>query len=145
MGASSGPSMQAQSYRSAIQGTYGIASYNIGVVNVNLSRQLEQITKKIIQTTSTQRAQAGSTGLAVGSKSFQMIQRAGIDEFLNTANDVRENAEIERQKIWYEAQLEANALENRARAAEEAGNRQRQQQFASLTQSVTKGFGSLFG
>lgn len=134
-----GSSIQADAYRNAIPGVYGIANFNIGVVNRNLARGLDDLSKKLIRTTSTQRAQAAGTGFSVASKSFQQIQTETVDVILAKANDIRSDAELERQRIWYEAQVEAVNLENRARAAEIA---QRTQNMQMLTQGISRIMGA---
>lgn len=145
MGSSSGSSIAAQGYRNAQQAVYGAASFNIGVVNVNEARNLNDIARQLPRTLSTQRAQASSSGFTVGSKSFQSIYSESIDSFLREADRVRENAEFERQRIWYEAQSRAAALENQALAAEAAGRAQRAQGMTSMFQGITRAFGGFGG
>ena len=141
MGFGGGGSIQADSHRSAIPGVFGIAQHNIGIVNKNLSRQLKELHGNLIRTTSTQKAQAAGTGFSVSSKSFRSIENETMQVIISQANDLRENAELERQKIWYEAQVQAVQLENQARASEVAARAQRQQATgAAITRIV-----SLFG
>lgn len=137
---SSGSSIQAEAYRNAAQAVYGAARFNIGIVNVNESRKLADIAIAIPRTLSTQRAQAGSSGLAVSSKSFNMITTETLDTFLRKANQLRDDAEYERKRIWYEAQVRATNLENQARAAEYAGQVQRGQMIGSLFKGIARLF-----
>lgn len=137
----SGTSIQADSYRQAAQATMQAASFNIGVLNNNLSRRLGDVSRQLHRTAGTQKAQAAGTGFSVASKSFRMIENETIDGFLSQANDLRKDAEYERQRIWYEAQVRAVNLENQARAAEEAGRRQQFQQMQGLLGGITRIFG----
>jgi hypothetical protein len=130
-----GASFQAASLRSAIPSVYGAANFNMGVVRVNLSRQMEHLTKTMTRTLSTQRAQAASSGLSVASKSFQALSIETAEAGLNAARNARQNAHIEQQRIWYDAVTRATALENQARAAEAAGRAQQSQAFRSLLSS----------
>ena len=121
MGASSGANFQAESYRSSAQSVMQAASFNIGVVNVNLARNLNDLSRSIPKILGTQRAQAAGSGFSVASKSFQAIFSESLDTIERQADHVRQDAELERQRIWFEAQSQAAALENQARAAELQG------------------------
>lgn len=140
MGMSSGSSMQADSYRQAAQAVYGAARFNIGLANVNEARNLNTLSLAIPRLLSTQRVQAAASGFAVGSKSFNMITNETLDNFMRQARHLREDADYERQRIWYEAQVHATNLENQARAAEVMGRAQRAQQMGSLLGSITRLF-----
>lgn len=131
-----GSSGQADAYRNAIPGVYGIANFNIGVINNNLSRSLGDLALNMHRTTSTQRAQMAKSGFSVGSKSFQMLHAETINDALSKADDLRQDADLERQRIWYEAQVEATNLENRARAAEYQSQAQSAQQMFSIMRGI---------
>jgi hypothetical protein len=122
MGASSPThSFQAASARSQIPGVFNLARMDINAVNVKMKRDLGQISRQISTMASKQRAEAASTGFAVGSKSFLAVMADTTTQLESTASDVRTDAELQRQRIWYSAQLQAQQLENRARFAEVQG------------------------
>lgn len=136
----SGGSNEAAAYRQSAQGVMNAAAYNIGIVNVNLGRELDSISTQIFKTTSTQRAQAAGTGFQISSKSFQMLTNETLNVSLRAADDAIKNAEYQRQKIWYEAQLQATSLENQARAAEIQGRAAQQQSMFGLISGITRLF-----
>lgn len=143
MGSSTGASQQAAAYRQSAQAVYGAAAFNIGVLNVNLNRKLEDSGRLLRRTVSTQTAQAAGSGFRVGSKSFMAIRNETVTEVLRRADQLREDAEFERQRIWYEAQVRATNLENQARAAEAAGRAQRLGQFQQVFGGIQRIVGGL--
>jgi hypothetical protein len=134
---------RASAARSEAQGVYNLAHMDIHAVNLKMQNDLNQISQNIIRTGATQRAQFASTGLAVGSKSFLTVMSDTTSQFERAADEVRQGAEVERQRIWYVAQLRATQLENRARAAELQGRLQAQQRTMGAVKSVFSTFSRL--
>lgn len=123
---------QAQASRNSITSVFGQASLDIAAVDNRLSIELGNISREIRTTTGQQKARAASTGLSVGSKSFLSIMANTSDVLLHEAKTTRKTAEIERQRIWYAAQVRATNLENQARLSEMRADAAQQQGMFSL-------------
>jgi hypothetical protein len=146
MGASSPvQDFQASSTRARIPGIFNLAAMDINIVDTKMRRDLNKISHDIRTMGSKQRAQAGGTGLAVGSKSFLMVMSDTTSQFERMADDVRTDAELSRQRIWYSAQLQAQQLENSARLSDIRGSQARASQQQNAIKSVFGGLSRLGG
>ena len=125
-----GSKQQSQSLLSAAESVRGAAAFNIQVVNINLQRQLEALSQELRTTLSTQTAQSGGSGLAIASGSFQSIFTETSNQILKEQRHARQDAEIERRRIQFEAESQAIALQNRAAAARLQG---RQDAFQGIS------------
>jgi F0F1-type ATP synthase membrane subunit b/b' len=144
MGASSPvQDFQASAARAQIPSIFNLAKIDINATNIQMQRDLNSIAGQIRTMGSTQRAQSGSSGFSVGSKSFLSIMSSTTDQLLRAGNDVRKDAELTRQKIWYQAQVQAQQLENNARLAEIRGAESRRQQNQSTIKSIFGGLSRL--
>jgi hypothetical protein len=144
MGASSPvQDFQASAARAQIPSIYNLARIDINAVNVQMQRDLRGVAGQIRDLGSTQRAQAGGSGFAVGSKSFLAVMSSTTTQLLQAGNDIRTDAELSRQKIWYQAQVQAQQLENSARLAEIRGAESRRQQTQANIKSIFGGLSRL--
>lgn len=137
---SGGSDMAAASYRQHAQSVMQAAQFNIGVLRWNTARDLEGIAKTIPRAVSQQRAQAAHSGFNVNSKSFRMINHETVDELLSKAEDMRKATELQAQAMYYDAQVQATNLENRARLSEQQGAFQQQQGITRVFQTLLGGF-----
>lgn len=135
--------MRAAAARAQIPGIFGMATLDINNVNVQMKRQLGELSRQLITTAGAQRAQAAGSGFSVGSNSFMSVMAATRTDAERRADNLRIDAEIQRQRIWYSAQLQANQLENQARIAQfSASASASQQRFSGASRLFTSLLGS---
>lgn len=135
-----GTAMAAQGARSAGAGAMAAAQYNASVNAFNLNRQLDELSRRITYTLSSQRAAAGGSGLAVTSKSFLAISNATLTQFEREAMQRRNSAKIEQQGILFEGAQRQAAYERQAEAIEFQGRQKIQQALPSLASQLFGGF-----
>jgi len=71
-----------------------------------------------------------------------MLYNETMYKVLYKASQVRKDAELQRQKVWFEASAQAQALENQARAAEYSGRMGAMQSMMGAFNSIARvGFG----
>jgi hypothetical protein len=132
-----GGRMQADAYRQHAAALMQAAQYNAQIVAYNRNLQLKHLAQAIPRTISTQTAQAANQGLSVASKSVRMIHNETMYVAGQKANEMRVAADLEIQKIYYDAQVQAMSLENQARAAEYSGR-------MGMMQSMMGSFNQMF-
>ena len=141
----SGTKTMASSLRSAGNSSKSAANFNIAVDQINTNKQLEGLARSVRRLSSTQRAQAASTGFDIASQSRLAI----FNETLNTAErsvlEIKNAAENRQQVIGFQAEQQNVAFENQARNAEFQGDIQKFEQRKGLGANVGRVATSLLG
>lgn len=109
---------QAQSFRASGASAMAAANYNAQLITVNLNRQMDAMSREIVRVGSQQRAQAGKSGLDIGSASFLDVMNGTLAQFERQIVDSRISAEYQRQGVLFEGRAAMASAENQARSAQ---------------------------
>lgn len=110
--------MTAAGFRQSARSVEQSARFNQQVQELNLSRRLGAISRQQQLTTGKQLSAQAASGLALGSKSFLMVQSEARSVFEASLLNTRIDAENERRASRFQTQVQEANLENRARAVE---------------------------
>lgn len=116
-----GSQIAADAYRASGEGAVAAAQYNADLVKLQTNRQLDDLARRIIATSGAQRAQAGTSGVAVSSKSSLAVMHATITQFQREADRLRVSGQIGQQQQIFQGEVARVQAENQARAAERQG------------------------
>lgn len=140
-----GGRMQADAYRQHAAALMQAAQYNAQIVAYNRNLNLKHLAQAIPKTISTQTSQAANQGLAVGSKSVRMIHNETLYAAGQKAKELRIAANLEINKIYFDAQVQAASLENQARAAEYSGRMAGMQSMMGTFNQMFRGLQGMGG
>lgn len=110
LGDIAGTAQSVSSYNSAGDAAISAAGYNIGVIDVNLSRQLDSIALELSSFSSRQKSQIAASGVKLSSKSSLAVMSDSLAKFEKEAVLARENAELAKNRELFVANQQVQAL-----------------------------------
>lgn len=143
--AAMGSGLTAEGYRQSAQAVAESARFNSQVSEINFQRNLAAIARQQQLTTGKQlSAQAGS-GLALGSKSFLMVQNESRSFFEKQLMQMGIDQENKRRAASFETLVQQANLENKARAQEYQAEAQRVMAYNQAESAKGRAKSNLFG
>ncbi len=112
-----GTEQQIGAYKAAGAASMAAAKYNAQLEKVDSERRQIQLGRQVSSVLSTQRAQAGASGLEVQSKSFLVLMNESLSTFERAIVDERNVAAQRQEAILFEGRAAEAEARNRARAA----------------------------
>jgi Tfp pilus assembly PilM family ATPase len=116
LGNIAGTAQSVSSYNSAGSAALSAAGYNIGVIDVNLNRQLDSIALELRSFNSRQKSQVASSGVSVTSKSALFIMNDSLAKFGKEVVLAKENAELQKTRELFVAKQQDKALSTQGTA-----------------------------
>lgn len=110
-----GSGIQANAYRTAAATSRAAANYNAQVEKVNTERDLIKLGRQVSSFLDTQKAQAATTNLQVGSKSFLALMNDSLSQYEGRVLNDRNVSKQTQEAIKFEGESRARASEQRAR------------------------------
>ncbi len=116
-----GDQLQAQVYRQAGAAALQEANYNIGLNTIQVQRQQDAISQTLNTTLSHNQAIMGASGVQANSKSYLANVSANLTHFEQQNLQINNSRMASNNNALYEGQLANTEDENKARAADYAG------------------------
>jgi hypothetical protein len=116
--AAQGALLSAEGFRVSAKSVQEATKFNLGIHQVNTQRKLSATARQFQRVTGQQISQQVTSGLALGSKSFLMVQAETRNSFERSLKNLAVDAENQRQSMRFQSQVRQVQLENQARASE---------------------------
>lgn len=110
-----GHELAAQSLLQASKGVEAVSALNIAVQRQNTHRQLENINAQARKALSTQQSAVAKSNVSLASKSALQVQSEAITDFTRASTDMQMSAANQRNKTYYESEVQRVNLINQAR------------------------------
>lgn len=112
-----GTAQQSSSYGSAADAALSSGQYNVGLIEVNLSRQLNSLAAETRSFTAKQKADVAATGISIFSKSALFAMNDALSKFEKEAVLLKENAEFDKQQERFISFQRSEALRTQGSAS----------------------------
>lgn len=142
---SRGASLQAAGFRSEGASAVAAANFNNAITEINLSRDLDSLSRSLKRLSSTQFTQAAASGIDVTSSSVLAVMNETISQFEREMVNRRISAANEQRVELFEAEVRQASSENAARAVEFQSQQSIVSAIPSLISQTTSAFGTLLG
>lgn len=142
LGDIAGTAQSVSSYNSAGSAAISAAGYNIGVIDINLNRQLNDIALELRSFSSRQKSQIAASGVKVTSKSALVVMNDALSKFEKEAVLARENAELQKNRELFVAEQQQQALKTQRTGSILEGIFSGGQSITSLLSAFTGGDGA---
>ena len=142
---SRGASLQASGFRSEGASAIAAANFNNAITEINLSRDLDSLSRSLKRLSSTQFTQAAASGIDVTSSSVLSVMNETISQFEREMVNRRISAANEQRVELFEAQVRQASSENAARAVEFQSQQSIVSAIPSLISQASNAFGTLLG
>lgn len=127
-----GTHQQMKAYEAAGVASMASARYNAAIEELNSERRQVEMGRQVSNILSTQRAQAGASGLDVTSKSFLALMNESISSFESAIINERNVSEQRQDSLIYQGRVAEAAAKAKADAA-------RAQMFGGIFQTILGG------
>lgn len=105
-----GTAQQSSAYGSAADSALSAGQYNVGLIEVNLSRQLDSLAAETRSFSAKQKADVAASGISIFSKSALFAMNDALSKFEKEAVLLRENAEFDKQQERFVSFQRSEAL-----------------------------------
>ena len=112
-----GTAQQSSSYNSAADSALSAGQYNVGLIEVNLSRQLDSLAAETRSFSAKQKADVAASGVSIFSKSALFAMSDALSKFEKEAVLLKENAEFDKQQERFVSFQRSEALRTQGRSS----------------------------
>lgn len=110
-----GTASSVSSYNSAGDAALSAAQYNSKLIDLNLNRELDSISRELRTFSSSQQAQIAASGVSVSSKSSLVLMNEALTNFENEAVIAKENAKLQKETELFAAKQQQQVSKTQGR------------------------------
>ena len=138
-----GASLAAAGIRQSGAAAKQAAEFNAGLVDLQTERDLRALGRSVARQMGQQRGAFAASGASVSSKSALMLASEALTTSEREVSHRLQNAQLEKQKILFEAGSQAAAAETQARQVEFKSKQNLNKSFTTILGGASQLFGGL--